>query len=349
MSKKLFLLLVSVLLAIWVSAISVFQFNLGSKIRWINDYYDRSVYAERATWIFDHGIPYVDTLSEYPQVPTYFFAVPYLALGQLQPIETVSVRLYSAVFSLFMLIVLGGTVVLLYRSLPENKNLAFLLLLPAPLYFTFNRFDILPALMVLVSILLLFRGDTLIAAIVLAIGTMTKWYPALLLPVFLLYEHEKTKRINWLAIVAFVATCTVIIAPTFVLGGWAALLMPYRMHLARGLELVSLPALLQGQLFLPLGLNVDSYFMGRFFLVLQFLPVFLSPFVQLKTKEELLSWSVIVIALFTAFSEIYSPQWILWIMPFLILVTKTKMDVLLLVVYGVSTYIAFPLIFDWAG
>ncbi len=45
--------------------------NFGSEVRIINDYYDRSDYADRGVWILTGQIPYVDIATEYPQVPVY--------------------------------------------------------------------------------------------------------------------------------------------------------------------------------------------------------------------------------------------------------------------------------------
>jgi hypothetical protein len=349
--RKTFFILVFIIIVVWVIASVVFADNLGQEIRFVNDYYDRFIYAERAMWFTEGKIPYVDVFSEYPQVPTYLFALPYLVLNLLQ-YPVVSDILYSATFSLLMLIFLGWTIILLKKlllQLKKNSNLAFLLFLPAPLYFSFNRFDILPALIVLGSVLFFFKEKRVLSAVLLAVGAMTKWYPALLLPVFLVGTYYKTKRINWAMLLAFGMTCILIILPTYFSGGWSAVLIPYRSHLGRGLEFVSLPALLQNRFFLPLGIHIESRLIESIFLILQFFPALISPMIQLKRKDEILNWSLIVIGLFVFFSEIYSPQWILWLLPFLISVAKTKKDIWLLSIFSASVYVAFPIIFDGMG
>ena len=279
MKRKTFFILVFIIIVVWVIASVVFADNLGQEIRFVNDYYDRFIYAERAMWFTEGKIPYVDVFSEYPQVPTYLFALPYLVLNLLQ-YPVVSDILYSATFSLLMLIFLGWTIILLKKlllQLKKNSNLAFLLFLPAPLYFSFNRFDILPALIVLGSVLFFFKEKRVLSAVLLAVGAMTKWYPALLLPVFLVGTYYKTKRINWAMLLAFGMTCILIILPTYFSGGWSAVLIPYRSHLGRGLEFVSLPALLQNRFFLPLGIHIESRLIESIFLILQFFQPYQGP------------------------------------------------------------------------
>jgi hypothetical protein len=49
------------------------------------------------------------------------------------------------------------------------------------------------------------------------------------------------------------------------------------------------------------------------------------------------------------FSRIFSPQWLLWLMPTLILVARTRWDIAGIIFYGVSTYLAFPMVWDYTG
>ena len=349
MKLKHFVFIVFILLFVWVFFITLAAGNFGSHIRWFNDYYDRSVYVQRSAWFIEGGIPYVDTFSEYPQVATYFFALPYLLMMQLQPVDTISPSTYSMAFSFLTLFLLGGVIFLLYKSIQIDSRWAFLLLLPAPLYFSFNRFDILPAFFVLVSILLFFQDRKLLSVVFLGVGAMTKWYPVLLFPVFWVFDCHKKKRIRWGMPITFILTVVAIVLPTYLFGGWEAVFAPYRMHLARGLEYVSLPALLNNWLFSPLGIHLNARLLGSVFLVLQLFPTLFSLIIRLDDREDFLNWSVVIVGLFVGFSEIYSPQWILWLLPLFLLVAKTKKDIFLVILYSISTYIAFPVLFDGAG
>src|SRR5204863_7835026 len=61
------------------------------------------------------------------------------------------------------------------------------LVLPGALYFTLNRFDIVPALLVALSLLCLGRRRIAASAVVLAAATVLKLYPAFLCPLFVRY------------------------------------------------------------------------------------------------------------------------------------------------------------------
>lgn len=132
---------------------------------------------------------------------------------------------------------------------------------------------------------------------------MTKWYPMLLFPVFLVFDCHKKKRIRWGMPVTFILTVVAIVLPTYLFGGWEAVFAPYRMHLARGLEYVSLPALLNNWLFSPLGIHLNAHLLGSVFLVLQLFPTLFSLIIRLDDREDFLNWSVVIVGLFVGFSE----------------------------------------------
>ncbi len=349
MNKKQTYSLIVILFVIWLLSISVLRANLSNIsdcVRWFNDHNDRWIYMLRGEWFPQHSLPYVDVPSEYPQIPTFLFGLLYLF------IPTADVQrvyfLHSSIFSLLMLVSLFFTIRMLYAMLSERKWLAYLMLLPGTLYFTYNRFDILPAFLTLWSLLLFRRQKFLATGILLGIGALTKWYPALLLPVYLSYDYALHKRISWKMILAFAVTSFLIALPTLLTGGLAAFLEPYLLHAGRGLEQVSLPELLR-LFFWNIGLYPSAVLLTYTFLALQFLPAPLSLITHIDSEEKLLQWNILVIGAFVVFSRIYSPQWLLWLMPFLILAVRNWFDITLIIVYNLVTYLNFPLAADLYG
>jgi uncharacterized membrane protein len=247
-----------------------------------------------------------------------------------------------------MLVSLFFTIRMLYAMLSERKWLAYLMLLPGTFYFTCNRFDILPAFLALWSLWSLRRQKFVATGILLGIGALTKWYPALLLPVYLSYDYAMHKRVNWKMILAFTVTGTLIALPTLLTGGLAAFLSPYLLHAGRGLEQVSLPELLRLLLW-KVGLYPTTLLLTYIFLALQFFPAPLSLFARIDTEEKLLQWNILVIGAFVLFSRIYSPQWLLWLMPFLILAARNWFDVAWIIIYNLVTYLTFPMARDLYG
>ena len=74
------------------------------------------------------------------------------------------------------------------RALGHGPGGALLLFLPGTLYFSFNRFDAWPAAFVALAFLMQWKDRRLGAAAALGLGAMMKWYPILLVPLFLAHN-----------------------------------------------------------------------------------------------------------------------------------------------------------------
>lgn len=348
MKSKRILYLGLGLTLVWLLVITFLRANLQTPIRLFSDEYDRYIYFERGVWIENHQVPYRDVLSEYPQVPTYMFGLVRLtAAGEKDPY--IAYWKFSSIFSFLMLVLLAATIELLHGMLPVHKSWAYLLLLPAPLFFAFNRFDILPAYITLLSYKMVLDRKWGFSALLLGIGAMTKWYPALLLPVNLMYYYRTYRRIPWRMMIVFGVTCLLILLPTFLFGGLDAVLAPYRFHLERGLETVSLPTLISRAVNAVSGVAVNPKFYSWTFFLLQIVAVPIALLAGVDNKRKLLNWYILIIGGFVLFSRIYSPQWMLWIFLFYILAADKKIDLVIIIFYGIVTYVGFPVVWDYFG
>jgi Gpi18-like mannosyltransferase len=317
--------------------------NLGLPIRLFNDYFDRGVYYVRASWYTEGKVPYRDTICEYPQIALYFLTIPFF----LSPDKTVSQGQYVVLITAFMLLCLYGIFLLLYGMLEEkNKLAAFLLFLPASLYFTLNRFDILPAFITLLSLWFLKKKKMGLASIFLAIAVFTKWYAAVLFPIYLDYAFwEQRKKISCRMIVYFGVTSILIILPTFITGGMEAVIAPYRFHSVRGVEnhgILPMIAFFSRGVFDP---NLGSVGLVTLFF-LQFASILLIITSRIDSFRKALQWSVVAILVFLLFAKFYSPQWLLWLTPLLILLVRDWKDAVWIVALDLFTYLMFPIGYD---
>lgn len=165
---------------------------------------------------------------------------------------------------------------------------------------------------------------------------------------YLSYDYALNKRLNWNMVVSFSVTCILIMLPTLVMGGADAVLSPFILHAERGVGQVSLPVLLNVVLsWLRITPNLTQ--IKYTFLILQLVMVPVSLFVRIDTFEKVLQWEILVLVFFILFSRIYSPQWILWLMPVMILSIRTRFDLAWIVVYNVVVYLAFPVAVDLRG
>jgi hypothetical protein len=333
-----------ILLAAWIMMTLVPIFFKDQTGRLFADYEDRTAYYLRGNWLPQHS----SALSEYPQIPTLLFGLNHLVSMGVAP--GLQLSLYVAVFSLEMMVVLYFLFKVLLELLPErHRNGAFLLLLPPALYFTYNRFDILPAFLCLLAYSAATRRQWLRVAVILALATLTKWYPALLLPGFLVYAGAVERKFQWKMIAVFAATVMGVTLLAFFQGGFAAILAPYQFHTSRSMEYAAFPVLINNLLQNLLHINVNlQYFLVIFFLLQICAPVLVF-MIKIDTLAKLTDYCLIVTAVFMLFSRIWSPQWFLWLIPFVLLTEINLKTAGLVIAYNLLTYLSFPIIFDTYG
>ena len=371
MRKSILLLTLLVIGSVTVSI--GFKRNFRSELGLLNDYRDMMVYAVRGSWYPYLKKPYTEVPSEYPQLATYFFAVPYIVLDFPGPLDTrligeleAAVRSgfaanpnlpnspylrnklfmrYSLVFSLFMVPFLFFSILIVYKLRPDRKHLAFLMLLPAGLYFTHNRFDIIPAFLGLLAIYLLSRERPRLSAFVIALGFLTKWYLVLLLPVFLTYCYTRSRKINTQMIFVFAVTCLAILLPAVLSGGVHGLLAPYVTQLSRSLNQPSLFFLLFLFMNRAFGLDVYNIYSAAASLALQFSVIPLCVTSRVDSIRKVIGWSLLSILVFIIFARINSTQWILWVSPLLILLAGGRLFVAGIIVLDVLSYLQYPVLY----
>src|SRR4030095_4427066 len=237
-------------------------------------------------------------------------------------------------------------IVVLQRMLPGRESLAYLMLLPGPLYFTTNRFDIVASLFLLLALWFLQDQRGTASGVCLGLATLTKWYPVLLLPLWLLYAYRRDRRIARSLVIAFVATCTLTALPALVGAGIRAVLRPYAFHASRGLEFVSLPALLHLYAVQGLGVTIPPRLVQVLCLGGVMAAVVASIRARTDSIEQVASWSRVILSTSIVLSTVWSPQWMLWVLPLMILIARRTSDVPWIVAYGVLGYLVFPLIHD---
>jgi hypothetical protein len=233
--------------------------------------------------------------------------------------------------------------------LPQHKNRALLLLLPASLYFTFNRYDILPSLLGLVSLWLLSRRRWAPSALALAVGVLAKWYLILLLPVYLVYYYTLYKRIAWSMILAFGLTSLAILLPTLLLGGVQAVLMPYQWHSTTDMNSESMTYLLDLLVHGLFGGSLANPQAFAVLLALQFAAIPLCLSSTVDSFGKVVEWSALSILVFMLFAKFYSPQWILWVSPLWILRSVKTSDLLWLAAFDLASLLHFPILYDTFG
>jgi len=216
----------------------------------------------------------------------------------------------------------------------RQPRLVLFLCTPSFYYYSLCRFDIFPALASLIAILLIVDKKHYLGAVTLGLAIGMKWYAVVLvLPLLALQEN----KVKWLFIVTL-STLIFCFHHVFYVGLENAL-NTYTFHTGRGTNKESL-------LYLISHYRWNDYLpdlLKHTFFVLQFFPsVMVALYLfkhHCKPTQEIIALSAIISILsFMLFAKFYSPQWLIWIIPFVVLLGDKKI-LWIYVVMDVFNYI----------
>jgi hypothetical protein len=214
---------------------------------------------------------------------------------------------------------------------------AALLVLPAALYFSLNRFDIVPALLTAISLACLGRRWRAASAIALGLAVLVKVYPILLAPLVVRYLWpERREAVRWSGF--FAATGLLAFTPLLFGSDLEAILAPYRYQLTREPEfgMTIFGCLLPMKAAEPpIGPVIR---LGT--LALAMAPMLYYPITSLAG---VLRRGAVVLLVFATFASFYSPQWVIWLAPLLFpLVRQDRRIGWAYAALDVATYLFFP-------
>ena len=243
-----------------------------------------------------------------------------------------------------LLLVLMGTMLLIQRGIGPGgtaRASPWLCCLPAILYFTPCRFDIVPAALSLVCIALTARGRWNLAAVALGLAIAFKLYPLILAPLILRFAFQ-----SWRMAAVWCTCCALPIlisnAAMLLTDGWPGVTVPFQFQFGRSMESL----LVFYDRLLPMAFAegiTGSLFRNGSVLALVVALSIRKP----AGVESLLRRCVLAVMLFAALQIFYSPQWWLWFAVLTIPLARTHRGLTALIVLtDLLTYATFPLIFD---
>lgn len=189
---------------------------------------DVHYYWRKIDVLLDVGLG--QTLNEYPTPVVWILSIPY-GLG-------VGTRLgYLIVFIIFMLALDALFSVLLWRSCGGRRDAAlnfwlFFIFLVGPL--AYLRFDLLPAVLAGIS-LLVSRRQPWLTGVLTGVGAAIKLWPALLIMPFLSYRKGRRATL-----IGFLAAGLGLAVISLILGGLSRLFSPLTWQSDRGLQIESI-------------------------------------------------------------------------------------------------------------
>jgi glycosyl transferase family 87 len=181
-----------------------------------------------------HALP-----PEYPLLTLVPFSLPLLAPAQW----------YQVVFAICMAILAGIIYLLLKRYRSTSAAIAFGIYLVLGSWATAEgRFDLIPAGLMLGAVILAARARWKWAFALLALATLFKFYPAILIPPFLIAQQMQSKEkwfawSRWSGLGVFLGICAVVTIISLLLNV-ANTLYPFTYFQNRPIQVESFPATL---------------------------------------------------------------------------------------------------------
>ncbi|MFA5051533.1 MAG: hypothetical protein WC544_00540 [Patescibacteria group bacterium] len=330
----------------------------GGGVSVTRDDQELSVYFERVGFVRAHSVPYKENRIEYPILGTMYLSLPALASG-----DEAGYALWLMILNSLSAVALMYVTYRLLALLGRPHSLLWLFFLPGVAYFTLNRFDIWPALLVQLSLLMLFTKRWNWAFVLLCASFLAKGYAILLFPIFFAYWLSQTKRPEvslwknkplWL----LVGPVLVVILLMVAMAGGQNGLFPYYFQSTRGfafgsaytIYIIGLTFLIQERwLVIMIGIATKVMLLVQFILPALMYGgyAFFRRFI--RQTDDVVHWSTIVIAVYILFSPYYSPQWLLWLVPLLLLWRASTVAGLAAFAYGLMAYLEFPIAINVFG
>jgi hypothetical protein len=322
---------------------------------------DTMIYQSYGDKIAAGSVPYRDFSLEYPPGAAAVFVAPELTarVGDFGSYGH-SFEKWMAGCGLAMVVFVGIALATLRVTFPEAAaGLALTALSPLLLgNVLLSRFDLLPAALTAATLAaLLYRRDRL-AAVALAAGIVVKLYPAVLLPLGVAWvwrRRDRTAALRWLALVGGLVVAAFLPFAVLSPGGLAH---SFGTQIGRPLQLESLGAALLIAAHHVAGLGVQLHsdhgsqnieggladWLGPVSTGLQLCALAWVAVAFARgpaTRARLVAGSAAAIAAFIAFGKVFSPQYMIWLVPLVALVRGASAR-LILAAALVLTQLWFP-------
>jgi hypothetical protein len=268
------------------------------------DSYDLNLYFAFSRWVIEGGRLYRDVPSQYPPLANIIFATVRYFGNLVLPGE-------EGFYSLWILSAWCVYVYAACRIAIGTTILAALAwLAPGPIYFALLRYDIYPAVATLISLFAIRRADYIRGAAWLGVAAALKGYALFLLPaycVFMVYQRGWAAAIKVAALVA--APIFFSFLATILLAGWEGAASPYKHYaaLANGESLYDTINYVFGTPLISKAPWVAHS--------LQIACALAAAAMRPRSFEDLVNAFLFAILGFISFSIVYSPQYVLWILP----------------------------------
>ncbi len=242
---------------------------------------------------------------------------------------------YQVAFAFEMALVAGSIYFLLKRYRSTTAAIAFAVYLVIGSWATAEgRFDLVTAALTLGAVILATKARWNWAFVLLALATMLKFYPVVLVPPLLIAQHRQGRTAwrswrRWQGLALFIVICGALTGFSLILNV-ADTLNPFRYFINRPIQVESLPGALVwlGSLlgrplqyvFTFQSLNVVSSLSSKISLLstaLLVVGILTTYWLQWRAKIDIFMSSLLTLLLVLIFGKVLSPQYLMWVAPFI--------------------------------
>jgi len=249
---------------------------------------------------------------------------------------------YQVAFAVWMAVVAGIIYFVLKRYRSTTAAIAFAVYLVIGSWATAEgRFDLVTAALTLGAVILAAKARWKWAFALLALGTMLKFYPVVLVVPFLItqqmqHSEKWTAWRRWSALGLFIGICVLLTAISLVLNV-ANTLVPFSYFLNRPIQVESLPGVLlwlgnfAGRpvqyTFIYQSLNFVSSLSSKVSLLSTGLLVAGLLFIwwlQWRGKLDIFTGSLLTLLVVMIMGKVFSPQYLMWVTPLIAYIGKAN-------------------------
>jgi len=325
---------------------------------------DVSLYFADASKLLSGLLPYRDFTLEYPPFALIFFGLPRIITSSYT--QYARIFLYEVlVFDIIGLLLIFDIVRRL-GEIPWKSLLIYTLCVLAVGPIIIQTFDIFPAVMTLAAIYFFWRGKHKTSWAMLALGTMTQIYPAVIAPIFLLiyFRNRQFKQIRD-GLIIFLSVCLITLLPFIILGS-SSILSLISYHSQRGLQIESTySAIILALTKIGFGTVAVEHSFGSwniisptatvlaklsiYIMASSLLIVYWFIYRQVKLGKSQFSYlgayALLTLVTTIATSKVFSPQYLIWLVPIIPILCGRWRTLILatFIMVGGLTYYIFPL------